>query len=497
MRRLLAGFRSLGAVAVVAWIPAGCSSQGGQAGQSGAGASLPLLTPPVRAATPQGLGGSGVNLLHPSAATVRSITVDGGAGPDAFPPPPEPDGSAGLDGAMGPGLLPSSDAGAVPGPCPGLGPDASPDSCPGPNFDASAVPGPCPGLGPDASPDSCPGTGSDASPGPGPAPEGGMGPGLTPGPGPGSDGGMGPGLTPGPGPGSEGGMAPRSGASLDARDIKSRFFSAGPTNIFSILGEIDARINEINGRSQGKDVPCLSQTPVLYTLTPFGESVPFYAQCVSRVSTPTPARAAFVQFGQKDGITYLYEAIGAESIGARVAAVGASGQYAVDAWMAVGYDNATGCGNGTGFDDCSYGVMALKADSSHLTFELSVAGIGFGYCGAQLKSDGATVYLKGSGDMGATCNESASLCVSASDVATPVMCTSSSFALPALGRAATSGPNGVWGSSKYPGVGSDAVILDGTSTDSLGFGPSVPTPGVPEFVATSPSTADRGDASAK
>jgi hypothetical protein len=286
-------------------------------------------------------------------------------------------------------------------------------------------------------------------------------------------------------------MGPVGGTGLDPSDIKSRFFSAGPTNIFSILGEIDGRINEINDRSKGKDVPCLLQAPVPYALTPSGQPVPFYAQCVLHVSASATKRASFIQFGQKDGITYLYEAVGAESIGARLAPIaGSPGQYTVDAWMGVGYENA-GCGNGSGFDDCSYGVMALTADSSHLNFELSVAGIGFGYCGAQLKSDAMTVYLKGSVDMGATCNGTASLCVAASDVATPAMCPSTSFVLPAIGRAATSGPNGTWGDSQYPGAGSDVVVLNGTPSDSLGFGPLVATPGVPEFVAIS---TDGGDA---
>ncbi len=495
MRRLIAGVSPLAVAALVAAGPVGCSGQGGQGAQGGSGANLPLVTPPVRAATPLGFGGLGATPLHPVAANVRvaSLTADGGA--DAADP----------DGGFAPG--PSFDASPGPGLCPGLGPDASPGSCPGPSFDASPGPGLCPGLGPDASPGSCPGPFFDASPGPGsdpspmPSPCPGLGPDASPGscPGAGSD--AGPGL--GANPGVDGGASPAAGMGLDAANIKSRFFSAGPTNIFSILGEIDGRINEINERSRGKDVPCLSQPAVPYTLTPFGQSVPFYAQCVSQVSTPTPtsatpARAAFFQFGQKDGTTYLYETIGAESIGARVApVVGSPGQYTVDAWMGVGYENATGCGNGTGFDDCSYGVMALEADSSHLKFELSVAGIGFGYCGAQLKSDSMTVYLKGSGDMGATCNETASLCVAASDVATLVACPSDSFALPALGRAATSGPNGTWGSSQYPGSGSDAVVLNGTSSDSLSFGPSAPTPGVSDFVATSASSTDGGGASMK
>jgi hypothetical protein len=289
--------------------------------------------------------------------------------------------------------------------------------------------------------------------------------------------------------GIDGGMSPGGRTTLDPSDIKSRFFSAGPTNIFSILAEIDGRIGEINQRSSGVNVPCLSQPPVPYTLTPLGQSVPFYAQCVSHVSTPSPSRANFFQFGQKDGVIYLYEAVGAAAVGARVTpAADGSGQYVVEAWLGVGYNNATSCGNANGFDDCSYGVMGLEADPSRRHFELTVAGIGFGYCGAQLKSDGMTVSVQGSLDMGATCADSASVCVSASDVTMTAMCSSMSFDLPAIGRAASSGPNGSWGASRN---GSAGIVLDGTASDSLAFGPSTPTPGVPEF-ATTPIDSDGG-----
>jgi hypothetical protein len=279
------------------------------------------------------------------------------------------------------------------------------------------------------------------------------------------------------GVGPEGGTSPGGRVGLDPSDIRSRFFSAGPTDIFSILAEIDSRIDEINQRSRGQTVPCLSQPPVPYMLTPFGQSVPFYAQCVSS------SDLSFFQFGQKDGAIYLYESGGAAAMGARLTPEdGGSGQYAVEAWMGVGYKNSTSCGNASGFDDCSYGVMALEADPSRMHFELSVAGIGFGYCGAQVKSDGMTVSVQGSLDMGATCGDSANICVSANDVTMTVACTSTSFDLPAIGRAATSGPNGVWAASQN---GSAGIVLDGTASDSLAFGPSTPTPGVPEFAASS------------
>jgi hypothetical protein len=466
MRKVIAGVGSLGVVALTVWIPAGCSAGSSSGGEGSRGALLPLVTPPVLAATPTGLGGSGTGLAHTNdhAAGLRVSSLPSGVGAaldGTAPPPTDADASSG-DGGMGSGPTPSSDSGpdSSSGMCPGSGgvcPDGAPGPVPGPDGGTDAGGGMCPGSG---------GVCLDGAPGPSPGSEGGTGPAGSI-----CSGGVCP----------EGGAAP-GGRGLDPSDIRARFFSAGPTDIFSLLAEIDNRIGEINQRSRDQNVPCLSQPPVPYTLTPFGQPVPFYAQCVSHVSTPTPSNQAFFQFGQMDGVFYLYEAIGAEAIGARLTPVtGSSGQYAVDAWIGVGYDNATSCGSASGFDDCSYGVMALKADPSRMHFELTVAGIGFGYCGAQLRSDGLTVYVQGSRDMGATCAESANVCVSAGDVTMPAMCASTSFDLPSIGRSATSGPNGTWGASQN---GSAGIVLDGTASDSLAFGPSTPTPGVPEFVMT-------------
>ena len=45
------------------------------------------------------------------------------------------------------------------------------------------------------------------------------------------------------------------------------------------------------------------------------------------------------------------------------------------------------CGS---FDGCSYTAIAIHANSATGEFEMSVAGIGVGVCGAQLRSDGAS-----------------------------------------------------------------------------------------------------------
>jgi hypothetical protein len=110
---------------------------------------------------------------------------------------------------------------------------------------------------------------------------------------------------------------------------------------------------------------------------------------------------------------------------------------------------------------------------------MSVAGIGFGFCGAQLRSDGTNVYATGSEDMGATCQPVSSSCVLASDLATAGTCTSlMTFTHPALGREAGMGAT-TFAASLYPSPPN--LTLDGTMNDDLHFGPTAPTPGVASF----------------
>ena len=264
---------------------------------------------------------------------------------------------------------------------------------------------------------------------------------------------------------------------------------------------------------QANPPACLGAVPVAYAITPApaGQPVTMYAQCYESLGTSAPGDPAFIEFGQNGGSTYYYSAIGQSWMAAIVtplaaasdagadaadpaneqasADAGSTPAYGVQAWSGVGYLNAATCGNMSGYDDCSYGVIDLLADPTTQTFEISVAGIGFGYCGAQLKSDGTSVFGTGSVDMASTCSAPETLCVAASDVTTPATCDASvtAFTLPALGRTSSVGPNAggpgvdagpdaAWAPSGYPGGTSNTVVLDGTASDSLHFGPLSPTP---------------------
>lgn len=277
---------------------------------------------------------------------------------------------------------------------------------------------------------------------------------------------------------------------LDSGDLRSRFFSAGPTNIFRILEDVDALISDIN-RTRA-DAPCLAQEPIAYDLKPFGQTQTFYASCY-RFDMPGPVQSSstLLQFGKKDGAVYLYLASGVAHVAARITPAAGStltaddagtptGGYRVDAWIGVGYNNAAECGMRTGFDGCSYGVIELHTDESRGRFEMSVAGLGFGYCGAQLSSDGTSVYAVGSPDMGETCLATTELCVAASDVSSPAVCSAElkQFSAAPLGRTKTAGTTQTFGASEYPGSTANQITLNGTETDSLHFGPLKPTSGV-------------------
>jgi hypothetical protein len=268
-------------------------------------------------------------------------------------------------------------------------------------------------------------------------------------------------------------------AMLRASELRERFFSgSGPTDLMTILGSIDQRLVEVNG--DDRHAECLDQPPVAYTIAPAGHDVELVAQCYRRFSGAMPGDAAFLQFGERDGKTSLYVAVGAARLAAIISPIDGSTDHVVDAWYGVGYTNASGCGSTGTFDDCSYAITELHANPATRTFEMAVAGIGVGFCGVQFASDGTVLSGVGSTDMGSTCNPAATLCVSADDLDTPATCGAPSYALPALGRRAGAGAH-VFGASGYPDEPN--ITLDGTTSDSLYFGPLDPTPGAGDFDA--------------
>ncbi len=309
------------------------------------------------------------------------------------------------------------------------------------------------------------------------------------------------------------GAAPSS-VGFSVQDIKDRFFSDGPTSVYSLLKAVDRTIADINIQSGD----CITQTPVAYPINPFGETVTLYAQCYHLYPASTESNAGFFQFGVKDNLIYISSMGGQGRTAMIISPLDANGKpvavpvvnpvrapnsdytpkptlakiassYQVELWGGVGYLNGSvGCNNVKAWDGCSYGILHLIANTVTKTFELTVAGMGFGFCGASLKSDGTNIYVSGSLDA-AGCQPTNSLCVAASDAITPATCGSElkKFGLNALGRKSakssglavtpqgTTGPD-TYSASTYPADGGN-VLLNGTSSDHLNFGPTAPTAG--------------------
>ena len=123
----------------------------------------------------------------------------------------------------------------------------------------------------------------------------------------------------------------------------------------------------------------------------------------------------------------------------------------------------------------SHGVAQLHARPREKYIEMTVAGVGIGYCGAQMRADQDLVYIKGSSRSGPTCDSTDDVCVLASDVTANSTCTSDqkAFSLSPLGRLAINGTS--VDASDYPGGASNQVSFssDGMNDDT-NFGPSEP-----------------------
>jgi hypothetical protein len=269
---------------------------------------------------------------------------------------------------------------------------------------------------------------------------------------------------------------------LASSTFKTTFFEPGPTSIFRILDGLDDRINGYNDRSLEEYKPCTEQEPVAYTVSALGETITMYAQCYEEIGPNQ-----FAQVGTKDGVTYVYIFINNPVVAIATPDSTNPRKHNSHAYISLGGPD---CPTGTWYG-CSYGTIHVQGNSATLAFEMTTAGLGFQYCGAQLRSDGTNVYGAGSLDGGATCMDTDTLCVQAGDVTTPGTCDASlkMFALPSLGRmAGTAGPN-PFAASKYPA--SPTIKLDGSATDSVHFGPTSPTPGVGNFNDRAPE-ADAG-----
>ena len=188
-----------------------------------------------------------------------------------------------------------------------------------------------------------------------------------------------------------------SAFSLSGSNFSSRFFQSGPTEIRSLLANIDSSIKSINLRSAEAKIDCLKSTPVAATLTVTSDTLSYYFQCSDDMGGGN-----FSLFGKKDTSWYFYGRNG-QSVSAFKVTPNTSdtSKYSVDAYFTVGRINGVpsdGSACTLSWDNCSYGLTHLLADTATNLFEMTTAGVGVGYCGAHMVSDGTQIYIKGSED---------------------------------------------------------------------------------------------------
>jgi len=269
--------------------------------------------------------------------------------------------------------------------------------------------------------------------------------------------------------GNLGQSADFSTQTLDPSQIHDRFFDpmGGPTSLFRMLSDVDARIQSINDR-WSQFSACMASTPVAYSLgtSSWASSPPFYAQCSELWSSPV---GGFDQWAQVGSTTYLYVRGGDEIVAAEMVGNGTFGNIQkVTIWYSVGVAEL----NRSNVSHC---VAMVYAEPNVPIFELSAGGSNIGYCGVQLKSDGTLLNVTGSADFGTGCSSSDTSCTLANSISTPASCSGgvNEFSLPALGRKAYG--DGSRGASAYPGGVLNTITLANMGNDDSFFGPSLPT----------------------
>lgn len=279
-------------------------------------------------------------------------------------------------------------------------------------------------------------------------------------------------------------ITPMVSPEFDMSNFQDRLFGVGPTVIFEILASIDDRIAEINTRSADSSSDCLTQDPVAYTVTPFGlneESFDMNLQCYDDLSDAGDA-TNYLMFGKKDDSFSLLEAVGAAYKAIQVTPVtGETDKFEVLAYMGVGYTNTPT------WYDMSYAALSLKANSATNSVEIAFAGVGVGFCGVHLKSDGSKIYVSASQEgAGVSCdNDVVTACLDASDLSDTTGCDDiddDNFELTSIGRMVTDADHHSLEAALLPAAGGN-VLLDGTDSDAIHFFPTAATDvdGVGEF----------------
>jgi len=257
--------------------------------------------------------------------------------------------------------------------------------------------------------------------------------------------------------------------------VKDRFFkSVGPSSIYPLLDRVDGRTRELNQRStaiEGKE--CLFEDAIEVDVPGWpGETLTMWAQCYEQLS-----ETLFMMFGIRNNTVYLYEKDEMVTIlaYADLSETNVTTFSKVDIYFAVGgaYES-----NQTG----SRGLMHLEALPEENQIQASMAGIGMGFCGVELFSDGDKIKISGSQDgVGGACNATETICISGDleVLYTGGECDELTNTLGNLGRKNSTDFSGDldisgWAASEFPGGNLNNVEISDVVNTHVNFGPSTP-----------------------
>ena len=250
-------------------------------------------------------------------------------------------------------------------------------------------------------------------------------------------------------------------------EVKSRLFSAGPTNMLNLVKNVDNRMKEYDSRVSGMDKApsCLSSTPVDVSTTfsvpaaTGSTSFPLFGQCQE-----TASPGLTLMFGKKDNDWYLVDGAtkdldGSDNCVMTMAKISGTSDAdrVVDAYMAVVYKGLTN--NFTG----SSALMHFKANVAAGTLELTAGGVGIGGEQIHAKTNATHVYVRMQSSTGSAKGTLSHACFSATDLSNVAVsnCSAleSSLELVSLGAKASGQYSGGGSTYTVPGSVADNVDL--------------------------------------
>jgi hypothetical protein len=177
--------------------------------------------------------------------------------------------------------------------------------------------------------------------------------------------------------------------------IKSRLFSAGPTDFSARIAKIDERLAEFATRSAEFQRKCLSATPVAWTPAglPGGISFPMSFQCREALGGPG-GLTLFFGVGA-DNFAYVAELQNADSSSSSAPRMAVLAKAPLDG-SAVEVIQVMDVSTASGPSRTSW--LLISANKTALTMEISVAataaGVGVG-CGVRLRSASSLIWAAG------------------------------------------------------------------------------------------------------